>query len=251
MHIKLNNTFEFLRNDILKTTSNFNSYEVSFGSGKRNSIKKIEVSGKTIIIKSFKIPNLLNKFVYKYLRKSKAKRSYEYATKLLELEVKTPIPIAYIEKFSSFGLQQSYYISEFTDYDLTYRELIDQPDYQNHEIILREFTKFTFKLHEKGIQFLDHSPGNTLIVKNNGSYDFYLVDLNRMIFGKLNFNQRMKNFSRLNPTKEMVEIMSDEYAKLSGEKFEKVFNTMWKKNQQIQEKLQRKKRLKKKFLGKK
>lgn len=251
MNFHLNKSFEFLRKDILEIISNFHSYELSFGSGKRNSIKKIEVSDKIIIIKSFKIPNLINQFVYKYFRKSKAKRSYEYATKLLELGVKTPMPFAYVENFSGIGLQQSYYISEFTNYDLTYRELINQPEYPNHEKILREFTKFTFEMHEKGIQFLDHSPGNTLIVKNNNSYEFYLVDLNRMIFGELNFDDRMKNFSRLNPKKEMVEIMSDEYAKLSGEKYDKIFHTMWQKTHQIKEKLKRKKRLKKKFLGKK
>jgi hypothetical protein len=36
-------------------------------------------------------------------------------------------------------------------------------------------------MHEASINFLDHSPGNTLIVKKSeGKYDFYLVDLNRM-----------------------------------------------------------------------
>lgn len=250
MNFYLDKSFEFLRNGILDTISNFNSYEAAFGTGKRNSIKRIEITGKNLVIKSFKTPNLINQLVYRYFRKSKAERSFKYATKLTELGIKTPKPIAYIEYFSMFGFQKSFYISEFVDYDLTFRELVHQPEYPENETIVKEFTKFTYELHEKGVLFLDHSPGNTLIIKRNNFYDFYLVDLNRMKFGPLSFEKRMKNFSRLTPKKEMVEIMSATYAELSGKNPEKVLDKMWIYNQRFQEKFHRKKRLKKRFLGK-
>ena len=55
-----------------------------------------------------------------------------------------------------------------------------------NEIILRQFIRFSYLLHQKGIEFLDNSPGNTLIKKNEkGVYDFYLVDLNRMKFHQI------------------------------------------------------------------
>ena len=106
-------------------------------------------------------------------------------------------------------------------------------------------------MHEKGIYFKDHSPGNTLIVKNGENYDFFLVDLNRMSFFKLDFESRMKNFSRLTPNKEMVKTMSEAYATLSGDDFKKVFDRMWFYTQQFQEKFNRKKRIKQRVLGKK
>jgi len=143
MNFHLDKSFESLRNDILDAISNFNSFEAAFGTGKRNSIKKIKISGKTLVVKSFKTPILFNQLVYKYFRKSKAKRSFEYATKLTELDIKTPKPIAYIEYFSMFGIQNSFYISEFVDYDLTFRELVHQPDYPENQTIVKEFTKFT------------------------------------------------------------------------------------------------------------
>jgi len=251
MNFHLNKKNKSLKNSLLETISNFNSFDNAFNTGKRNSVKKVELADKTIIIKSYKTPNLINQFVYKYFRKSKARRSFEYASKLSELDVKTPSQIAYIEYFSLFGLQKSFYISEFIDYDLTYRELTKNPDYPNHENILRQFTKFTWQLHEKGIYFKDHSPGNSLIVKNGENYNFYLVDLNRMSFFELDFESRMKNFSRLTPKKEMVKIMSDEYAKLSGEDFKTVFEKMWLYTEQFQKKFYRKKRLKQKILGRK
>ena len=247
MNIMLNKNFEHLENDLLEIISNYNNFENAFGTGKRNSIKKIDLGDRVIVVKSFKIPSLINKLAYRFLRSSKAQRSYEYATKLIELGIKTPTPIAFIEYFSILGLSKSYYISEFVNYKLTFRDLTNQPNYPKREKILRAFTKFTFDLHEKGIRFLDHSPGNTLILEKNVEYDFYLVDLNRMHFGILNFKERMKNFSRLTPMREMFEIMSDEYAKLYGKKQEIVFESMWNYRKKFEAKLTRKKRLKKYF----
>ena len=248
MNFHLTKAFEYLKSEIIQVISDFNSYEAGFDTGKRNSVKKIELSDTITIFKSFKRPNIINQIAYKYFRKSKAKRSFEYANKLLSLGIKTPPPIAYAENFTFVGLQQSYYISKFLDYDLTYRELIHQPDYPNHEAILRAFTKFTFDLHEKGILFLDHSPGNTLIKMKDKGYDFFLVDLNRMRFKELSFEERMKNFSKLTSKEEMVKTMSDEYAKLIHMPFEKVYETMLHYNKMFWVKRERKKRLKKKFI---
>ncbi|MCI4443187.1 MAG: hypothetical protein JHC39_06725, partial [Lentimicrobium sp.] len=217
--------------------------------GQRNKIKLFELDGKIINIKSFKIPNFINKVVYKYFRKSKAKRSFEFATKLLEKGIGTPQPIAYFENYDIIGLKDSYYVSEHLQCDLTFRELVEIPEYPDHSTILRQFTRFSFHLHENGIEFLDHSPGNTLIKKNaGGKYDFFLVDLNRMEFHKtMPFELRMKNLCRLTPVKEMVAVMSNEYSKLSGESEQLIFETLWKMTSDFQEKYHRKKRLKKRL----
>ena len=100
---------------------------------------------------------------------------------------------------------------------------------------------------KKGFIFLDHSPGNTLIKKMDHDYNFYLVDLNRMAFKNLDFETRIKNFSKLTIHKSMVEVMSDEYAKCSGESYDTIFNLMWKFTEDFQNKYHRKRRLKKKL----
>jgi len=227
----------------------FDTTGTNFIIGQRNKIKLFELDGKIINIKSFKIPNFINKVVYKYFRKSKAKRSFEFATKLLEKGIGTPQPIAYLENFDFIGLKDSYYVSEHLQCDLTFRELVEIPEYPDHSTILRQFTRFSFHLHENGIEFLDHSPGNTLIKKNaGGKYDFFLVDLNRMEFHKtMPFELRMKNLCRLTPVKEMVAVMSNEYSKLSGESEQLIFETLWKMTSDFQEKYHRKKRLKKRL----
>ncbi len=247
----IHKNYTIVKAQLLQIIDNFTSSGTLIGDGDRNKIKIYEIDGKTINIKSFKIPNFINKVAYRFFRKSKAQRSYEYASLLTEKKIGTPHPIAYYENNSFLGLLDSYFVCEHLNYDLTYRELVTDQNYPDHENILRQFTKFTWQLHEKGIYFKDHSPGNTLIVKKGNTYNFYLVDLNRMSFFELDFEARMKNFSRLTPKKEMVEIMSDAYAKLSGDDFKMVFEKMWFYTEQFQEKYHRKKQFKQKYLGKK
>lgn len=229
--------------------ANFSNSGKVFGDGQRNTIKLFQLNGKTINIKSFKIPNLINTVAYKYFRKSKARRSFEYANILLERNIGTPQPIAFHDNYSALGLRDSYYISEHLECDLTFRELVTFPDFPDHENILRKFTQFSFDLHEKGVEFLDHSPGNTLIKKNESdNYSFYLVDLNRMNFhDNMSFDLRMRNLSRLTPKKEMIRIISNEYSKLSGLPEDKVFEKLWDETSQFQYRYFRKKRIKKKL----
>lgn len=244
------NNSTFNKDEVLLLIQNFKSSGKLFGDGKRNIIKLFELDGITINIKSFKIPNLINKIAYQYFRKSKARRSFEFATLLLEKGIGTPQPIAYLENHSWIGLTDSYYVSEHLQCDLTYRELVEIPDYPDHENILRQFTRFSYTLHQKGIEFKDHSPGNTLIKKTtDGKYEFFLVDLNRMNFHQtMSFDLRMKNLCRLTPVKEMIAVMSNEYAKISGESEALIFETLWNKTSNFQEKFYRKKRLKKRYM---
>ena len=249
MSLHINSQFQKSYSHLSALIENFETNGKLFGDGKRNVIKLFEVEGKEINIKSFKIPNLINKIAYKYFRKSKARRSFEYANILLKKGIGTPQPIAFLENFNWIGLRDSYYVSEHLPCDLTYRELVEIPDYPDHAAILRQFIAFSYSLHQKGIEFKDHSPGNTLIQKTaQGQYAFFLVDLNRMEFhSSMSFKLRMKNLCRLTPIKEMVKVMSGEYAKLSGESEEIIFKTLWNYTSKFQEQFYRKKRLKKKL----
>src|SRR5690554_8122605 len=103
-------------------------------------------------------------------------------------------------------MEKTFNISRHINADYTYRDLVENPNLENHEEILRAFTRFCFQLHQAGVEFKDHSPGNTLIkVEENQSYSFYLVDLNRMNFhSQMPFEQRMYNLRRLTPKKEMI-----------------------------------------------
>ena len=245
MNSFFNTEIDIDKAELLSLIENFD--DLNGGTGERNIIKILKFNGININIKAFKIPNIINQVVYSFFRKSKAQRSFEYAIKLKNLGIGTPKPIAYFEYKSNSLFKKSFYVSEQQDCDLTYRELTTNFDYPDYEDMLRAFTRFTYNLHEKGIHFLDHSPGNTLIKKKHKSYDFYLVDLNRMNFGPLDFETRIKNFAKLTIHKSMVEIMSDEYAKCIGKPYDKIFDLMWKETEAFQYRFHRKKRLKKRL----
>ena len=214
---------------------------------KRNTLKIFALSGREVIVKSFKVPHLVNRFAYRYLRKSKARRSYEHARILRQKGILTPDPIGYREEFSLIGLGSSQYISAKLDYDFDFNALYDA-GFENRDRILEKFTEFTFQLHERGIHHLDHSRGNTLIVKRGeDQWDFYLVDLNRMRFENMDYQKRMDNFSRLGLTPDMIEIVSRAYAKLIGEDVDQVRADITASCNAFDKKKEKKKNLKKKL----
>jgi len=213
----------------------------------RNTVKSIAVAKEEWNIKIFKRPHFVNKIVYRFFRKSKAQRSYEFAQYLLDKGFLTPKPIAFAEERQGFFLLDSFYISEQLNYDLTFRELITDTSYPERQKILEQFTEFTYNLQVAGIHFIDHSPGNTLIVKDKkGVYLFYMVDLNRMRFGHLSYAQRIQNFARLSLTDEMIEIIAVKYAAIANKDFEEVYADMLNVCRAAADKRARKAALKKK-----
>ena len=249
INVNYNPKFSNLSDILNEIFVNFNFKGKILVNGQRNAIKLFEVEGITLNIKSFKRPNLINKIVYRYFRKSKARRSFEFASKLMEMQIGTPQPVAFFENYDFVGLKESYYACEHLENVFEFREIVQNETFENRDFIIRKFTQFTFEMHEKGIEFLDHSPGNTLIRKNNdGSYSFFLVDLNRMQFHEtIDFKTRMKNLSKITHKKDMIAVMSNEYAKLSNGDETTIFETMWGLTADFQYRFHRKKRIKKKL----
>ena len=176
----------------------------------RNEIKIIEYEDKKLVVKSFKIPSLLNKIIYTFFRESKAKKSYDNSIKIKEF---APNPIGY-RIFKKFGLiEKSYFVSENFEYDFTIREPLLDRNFEDKEAIFKAFAKFTYDLHQNSIFHLDYSPGNILIKKSLDGYIFKIVDINRMKFITLSHDERLKNFSKLWAKDEDMEIIIREYAK--------------------------------------
>lgn len=248
MKFIINHIYTAKQSEIKRFISNFDVEGDLFVKGSRNTIKTFQLNDLILNIKAFKKPNFLNSFVYRFIRDSKAKRSYNYALRLLKSEIGTPQPIAFAEYTDGIGLGKSFYVCEHIVTEYTYRDLVQNPSLENHEAILRAFTVFCYKLHEAGVEFKDHSPGNTLIkINDDNSYSFYLVDLNRMQFhAQMSFEQRMYNLRRLTPKKEMIAIMANEYAKLYTQKSEhEIFELLWHLTSEFQMKFHRKQKLKK------
>lgn len=199
---ELNPGFESFRSFILNIRDIFPETGVTIKNG-RNEIKLLEHKGIKFCVKSFGNLNPFNRLAYSFIRPSKANRSFNYALKLLDMNVKTPEPVAFIEYYDKGRiLQNSYYISVYLDHDLSLQDAIDL-ELSDRLVLLSDFARFACnKLHNNGILHRDLAASNILI-KNKGDEkpEFYVIDLNRMRFRKnISFRQRMSNLKRINGT---------------------------------------------------
>lgn len=213
MDYQINSKYKSLEKAILDIPRRFEE-EGEVIENNRNVIKILEIEGVRFNVKSFKRPNIVNQFVYAYIRKGKAQRSFEYANILLEREVETPEPVACIVYRNIWGVTRSFYVSRQEEYDYIFRDLREKRP-ADMEFLLREFTRFTYHFHSRSIYFIDHSPGNTLIRREGKGVKFMLVDLNRIKFMEIPPLVGLKNFYRLNATDDMIDIIADEYARLT------------------------------------
>ncbi len=212
---KIDPAYQYLEREIQMIPEIFSESGNIVTSG-RNVIRRIEMAGLLLNVKSFQVPHWINRIAYAWFRKSKARRSFEYAQLLVAKGIGTPAPVAYIEQRHGGGLTSSYYVSLHLDDVRTFKQMtLEKPaDWRE---MLCAFTRFTYDFQQKGIYFMDHSPGNTLIRRTEeGEFRFYLVDLNRMKFRTLDRQTGLKNFYRLGMDPEMCSIVATEYARLTG-----------------------------------
>ena len=59
----------------------------------RNEIKVFEVDGVELNVKRYRVPLLINRIIYRFFRRPKAVRAYEYALRLVAKGFETPAPI--------------------------------------------------------------------------------------------------------------------------------------------------------------
>ena len=177
----------------------------------RNKIKILKNNNTEIVVKSYKVPSLLNKIIYTFFREPKAYRAYHYAKKLEDMNIKTAKAYSYICFYKNYLLDKSYFISEKIDYDFTMKRVFDDDTIENHDEILIEFGKFAKILHDNNVEHKDFSPGNILVEKTDLGYEFSIIDINRMKFEKMNFEQRMNNLCKLWTNEKNIKLISHKY----------------------------------------
>jgi serine/threonine protein kinase len=201
---------------LLNMKQKFSSIEGGYIHDQRNQLKVIDYAGKKLVVKSFKIPNKLNQFVYKWFRDSKAKRSYQYSLQLRAIGISTPKPVGYVEYYDGNKLQESYYISEYFEHEFEVREVTDDETFCDRAIILKKVAEFAYRMHSLGAIHLDFSPGNILVQKNDDDYRLAICDVNRMKFEAISHQQGLANFVRLIRDEQTLDILARTYAELDG-----------------------------------
>ena len=177
----------------------------------RNQIRIMTApDGSEMCVKRFHTPRFLNRISYSFLRPPKAKRAYENALRLLSYGIATPQPVAYILCGNGL-LKVSYLITVKSALQHTFYDFRDGV-ISGKEDLIRSFARFSAHLHESGVLPLDYSPGNILYDRVNGEWQFNLVDINRMHFGKVTAQQGCRNFCRLWGKTDFFDVLSLAYA---------------------------------------
>lgn len=178
----------------------------------RNQLRLFEMGGERLVVKSFKVPNLINRVAYGLLRSGKAQRSYENALLLEGLGIGTPRPVAYITFRDGLLFSRSYYVSLESECPYTYKDLFLEKDIPFMDEVLERIGSVTARLHESGWLHKDYSRGNLLFQKTPEGILLEIVDLNRMRKGKVSMREGCRNFERLPMTEEMRQVVASAYA---------------------------------------
>jgi Mn2+-dependent serine/threonine protein kinase len=225
MKIIINPAFHHLEHFIRHLPIGFEGEGLSIYKA-RNEIKVFEVDGLALNVKSYRKPIFLNRVIYTFFRKSKARRAYENALEVSERGFNTPTPIAFIEENSGGLLERSYFISMQCPYSRMLREFEDNTDITGREDILQALGAYVAALHKAGILHLDLSIGNILFEKDGAGIHFCLIDINRMKFQTIGQKVGCKNFERLRGSEAFFKVLADSYAKACGYDAEDCFREM-------------------------
>lgn len=127
----------------------------------RNTIRRFTQEGETLAVKRFKQPGFLQGILYAHFRRSKARRSFEHAMRLVGLGIGTPQPVAWSEYRRNGRLTNSFYISGYSELKPLSEFARRFPDVESRPA-LDAFARFVAELHEKGIDHRDFNQGNIL-----------------------------------------------------------------------------------------
>lgn len=215
MNIVINPQYSHLNDYISRLPELFDEGRLIYSA--RNVLREFTWEGIDVVVKKYKVPIFINRIAYGLIRKSKAHRSYEYALRLLDMHIRTPQPIAYIEEYSCGLLTDSYLVTTKEPFPHMMRKFhTDASLTPESRPILNAFAAYTLHLHERGVLHHDYSPGNIAFNENGEGIEFSLFDINRMSFGNISPRKRLSNFCRLTPSEKVLSYIVGEYARLNG-----------------------------------
>ncbi len=182
----------------------------------RNEIKVFTLPDGTVLnVKRYKVPFIVNRFVYSFIRKPKVVRAYQYALLLRDKGFSTPTPVGYYLSYKHDLVKHSYLVTFQSSFPRNFYEFGSE-DIESKRDIIEAFARYTAELHKAGIYHKDFSPGNILFEKNADGIHFTLVDINRMQFGKVGMRKGCKNFARLWGNREFFRLLAVAYATARG-----------------------------------
>ena len=195
----------------------------------RNTVEDVTVDGLRLVVKIFKKPTEFNRVVYSFLRPTKAKRSYEYSLRLLDLGIDVPRPVGYVEKRKGLFFHTGCYICVYTDYK-PITDFKDKPlDDPQTAAFIDAFSEYAASFHGRNLVHNDFNIDNILYKVVDGKFRFQLIDLNRVQFHNHSLMRCAKDISNIHFRPDMMQAIISKYCGFRGLDF-KSFSEKVKKN---------------------
>lgn len=112
----------------------------------RNEVRRYRVKNEWLVVKKYKQPNIIQRIVYTFFKKSKTERAYLFAGMLRKRGFDTPHEVAYIEKKRGGLFLDGYFISTQCDFP-PLSKVLWQRRFDKHAA--NELAAFMVQLHEK------------------------------------------------------------------------------------------------------
>lgn len=183
----------------------------------RNEVRVFALpDGKKVAVKRYKKPMWFQCIDYTWFRPSKAKRAFLYGTRLLEMNIPTPQPVAYIEMYRCGFFSHAYFVSGYSP-DSDCNILHDTKD----EGMAQKLADFFILMHSNRFLHGDSNISNFLYHKNNADgtdYDIYTIDTNRSTFLDRDPSQSecLDNIMLLTHHLDVLEMVVSKYAERRG-----------------------------------
>ena len=152
----------------------------------RNVVAKLPGDG--INIKAYKVPGLAKGLIYGLFRKPKALRKAGRLCRsfFVSRQLEGWSELRGVEKRSDFG------------------------------ILVKALAEFILDMHHKGVYMKDMTPGNILFRLAGGSFEFALVDINRMCFGVTDMHVLRSRLGLVFDSEDAGAFFTRTYAALAG-----------------------------------
>ncbi len=188
---------------------------------KRNQVRRFVLpDGLHLMVKQFHRPNVIQKLCYSTFWTNKAKKSFRYGNRLLQMGIDTPEPIAAVE-YKKKGLIERYYFVSSEDTGTCCEEVLStdesgQMSTRQLEII-DALAYFLAEIHEKGFLHGDANLSNFRMHQNDKGYTFAVIDTNRSKFlsHSASHQQRIRNLCRISHHRPTILALAYAYAKHS------------------------------------
>lgn len=185
----------------------------------RNKVKAVTLGDTPVVVKRFKRPNIIQRVVYTFFKKSKAERAYLYAAMMRERGVLTPQEVAYIEIKRNGLFADSYFVC-LPCHLPPLSSLLRRVDFDRN--IARQLGAAVARWHEAGVLHGDLNLTNILYEKEaDGHCRFWLIDTNRSTFDHATYLHCISNIMRLSHDRPLLQYVVTAYAEARGWQVEK------------------------------